>query len=153
MKKLLIVLIIVFTSVSCSNDQMGYYNPNLPAVSVNFTLDLRSPAANQVRLPDGVYITNNYGITGIAIRNAGGYFQGYELTCPNHKPNGRNSHLHRQTPTSLIVVCKDISYHNGKEFAYSLRDGSPLDQSQKYYPLKPYPVQSSRDSNTISIVY
>lgn len=146
MKKLLTLLTISLITLSCSKSDLGYNNPYLPARSVNLSIDLRNPEANELLIPNNVYTTYNHGITGIAIRNAGGNtFYAFELTCPNH-PVEYDSRLYYDK-SSNTVYCKDTSKHNNQEFRYNLITGAALDNSQSYYGLKPYPVTLNNRNN------
>ncbi|MHC5309062.1 hypothetical protein ACYSNM_03125 [Myroides sp. LJL116] len=155
MKNVLLLLIISLFITGCSSDQIGNFNPYLPAQPVNFSLNLNNPDANDVKNPNGIYITPNYGISGLFIRNAGGYFAAFDLACANHPIHGSNSRLQLKTPGRDALVCKDLASHQGKEFFYSTINGMPLDTSQKYYPLKSYPVQvdNIRNPQVITIRY
>lgn len=156
MKNVLLLLIISVFITGCSSDQIGNFNPYLPAQPVNFTLNLNNPDANDVKNPNGIYMSNsNYGISGIFIRNAGGYFTAFDLTCANHPIHGSKSKLHLKTPGRDALICRDLDSHQGKEFSYSTINGMPFDTSQKYYPLKSYPVtvDNIRNPQVISIRY
>ncbi|WP_010256985.1 Rieske (2Fe-2S) protein [Myroides injenensis] len=144
MKKIMTIIAILLITMACSKSDSNYYSPYLPSQSVYFSLDLRNPEANSVRLPNGIFITYNAGISGIAIYNSGGHYFAYELTCPNHEISYNCSILKQKKLNDIFVYCTCKDQHGGEEAVYSLINGQPMNKKLKYQ-LKPYPVYQRGD--------
>ncbi|MCC9041868.1 hypothetical protein LNQ81_04025 [Myroides sp. M-43] len=145
MKKLFLFLFTILISVSCGKTNGKYTNPYLPSQSVNFSLYLNDPAAINLLNPGGVYVAYGVGnsISGIAIYNAGAQYFAYELTCPNHKPEGC-SVLTRKDNKGIFVYCSCKHNHDGVQAQFSLINGQSLTPGVQYQ-LKPYPVRKQGD--------
>ncbi len=144
MKKAFIIILTILISVACSKSNSRYSNPYLPSQNVSFSVYLNNVDAVDVLNPGGVYITYNYGITGVAIFNAGSQYFAYELTCPNHPIERPCSRLVRKDNKGVFVECKCLHQHNGKEAQFSLINGQSLTPGIEYQ-LKPYPVTKRGD--------
>lgn len=132
MKKILVILIFLLGVISCDNTP---YNPNIPNVHINFSIEPNSIFYQELNTVSGyLEVTAPWPSRGIIIyRYSLDEFKAYERQSPND-PNhcGENSRLIVEFPF-VVDTCLDVKY--------SILDGSIFTQGYMGYPLIEYRTQ------------
>ena len=132
MKKILVILIFLLGVISCDNTP---YNPNIPNVHINFSIEPNSIFYQELNTVSGYReVTAPWPSRGIIIyRYSLDEFKAYERQSPND-PNhcGENSRLIVEFPF-VVDTCLDVKY--------SILDGSIFTQGYMGYPLIEYRTQ------------
>ncbi len=131
MRRIPLLISLLFVCFACSDDDELRHNPYLPNLKVVLQLDLDLPQYNQLNFPGNSYETYNYGINGIAVYNLNNdQYMAFELTDPNHVI--RDCSVLTVHGTEAICDCND-----GKR--YTIITGQQT-AGEGQYPLKPYRV-------------
>lgn len=138
----LIAFLIVFAIISCSkNDEKLNRNPYLtnPVVSLNLNLNL--PEYNPLKFP-GSYVIAPQGIKGIVVYCVSeNYYVAFDLTDPNHVPNGCS----RMEIEGIVASCPCENDDN----EYYIVSGQHIAEPDTKYPMQQY--RAERNGNSIVI--
>ena len=131
MKKIIPIILLIFTCLSCSGDDEIRNNPYLPDLNFSFQLDLSLPQYNPLNFPGNSFVTRNYGLNGVVIYNLNNdQYMAFELTDPNHVP---------QACSVLVVKGTEAASSCGDGNVYTIITGQQI-KGEGVYPLKPYRV-------------
>ena len=141
MKKLLLLISLIFICLSCSGGDDLRKNPYLPDLNFSFQLDLSMPQYNALNFPGNSFVTRNYGLNGVVIYNLNNdQYMAFELTDPNHIP---------QECSFLEVKGTEASCSCNDGNAYNIVTGQQV-KGEGNYGLKPYRVVKSGNVLEIS---
>jgi hypothetical protein len=138
-----LALILFFTLIGCGSDDDSVRrdNPFLIDPQVNFPINLNLPQFNDLNFPGGSAIITSQGIRGIIVyRLNDDLFTAFELSDPNHMPNGCSRMLVEGIEASC--PCED------DENAYNIVTGQHKTMPNDY-PMQAYRVEVT--GNTIRI--
>ncbi|WP_196895204.1 Rieske (2Fe-2S) protein [Aureivirga marina] len=121
MKNIFIVLIFSFLFISCEENET---NDNLPAQTVNLSLNLRNPEFISLRTPGGIGYAQG-GFQGLIIYNVNGRtFKVFERACPHLNPNTCGG-MTVKGSTRLECPCDNAEFN--------ILNGSPLTEGINYF--------------------
>lgn len=141
MKKNIFTILLIVFSISCTNERISYYNPYLPDMAVNLSINLNLPAYAALNYANQSVLETSQGYNGIIIHNAGIGFSAFEATCSNHVINSQ----------SALKVNGQIAKCNHCNREYFLLNGQPTDNGiPSTYGLKPYRVVQSGNMLTVT---
>ena len=141
MKKLLLLISLIFICLGCSGDDELRKNPYLPDLNFSFQLDLSLPQYNPLNFPGNSFITRNYGLNGVVIYNLNNdQYMAFELTDPNHIP---------QECSYLLVNGTEATCSCNDGNAYNIITGQQI-KGEGNYGLRPYRVIKSGNILEIS---
>jgi nitrite reductase/ring-hydroxylating ferredoxin subunit len=123
MKYLFLIFTLIFIS-SCKDDFVDN-NKYLPNITVNFSVDLNLPEANNLIIVGGYAIFPNEGIRGVIVFNHGlDNYIALDLACP---------HIQLQECSTMTFDPEDLYLECGcDDEKFSKLDGSPLNPEINY---------------------
>ena len=140
MKKILLLILLVITMLSCSVDDDLRRNPYLPDLNFSARLDLNLPQYNNLKFPGNSFIARNYGLNGFVIYNLNNdQYLAYELSDPNHI---------LQECSILIVEGIEAKCSCDDGNRYNIITGQRI-AGEGEYSLKPYRVEKL--GNTLQV--
>jgi nitrite reductase/ring-hydroxylating ferredoxin subunit len=129
MKKLLLLLTIVVSTLSC-----GKSGDVVPNVSVSFSASVTDPRLSALNVPGRAVLISGYGVAGLILyRNIDGSYSAYDR-CSSYMPQ---NHCAVTLDTSGFTVTDPCS---GSK--WSLEDGTPV-KAPATRSLKSYSIYSS----------
>lgn len=139
------LLILAFFSCSRNEDAVIVNNPYLP----NYTFDTGNlintnlPQFADLKFPGSsvIILDKAVGINGVVVFNAGGTFNAFELTDPNH--NIENCSILQVEGSTASCICNDGN-------SYDIISGAMQEGTNGQYTLKRYFVEAN---NSIIRVY
>ena len=139
MKKIVFLLIISITVLSCNSDDGNNNtsdNPFLITPLVNINLNLSLPEYNALNFPGNSIIIHNQGIKGIVVYNINNeLYTAFELSDPNHSPNSCS----RMTIEGIVATCQ-CDDENKYDIVTGQKQGN-----QSQYPMQQYRATRSGD--------
>lgn len=131
MRRIFLIIPLIFTLLGCSTDDELRRNPYLPDLNFNYQVDLSLPQYNSLKFPGNSFVTRNYGINGIVIYNQNNdQYMAFELTDPNHII---------QDCSYLVVNATEASCSCNDGNVYTIITGQQI-KGEGAYSLKPYRV-------------
>jgi len=139
MKKIVFLLFISITVLSCNSDDGNNNssdNPFLTIPPVNLNLNLNLPEYNDLNFPGNSVIIPSQGIRGIVVYNVNNsLYTAFELSDPNHSPNSCSKMLIE----GIVATCQCDD-----ENRYDIVTGQhQSDQSR--YPMQQYRTERAGD--------
>lgn len=140
MKKCLVLILILITSVSCSRDDRINNCNFLFDTAVNADVNLNLPQFSQLQfISNSVYIPNQ-GNAGIIVTNVGTGLRAWDAADPNHAPTSCS--LLSIEGSEAVCGCQDAN-------TYSLFTGAPLENGNLACGLKEYRVSPSGNNTFV----
>ena len=127
----LLIISVLISHSSCSDDDNVFNNPFLANVSVNFTADLSLPQYNQLNFAGNAVYQSNVGNAGVIIVNTGSQFLAWDAADPNLPPEPCTTL--QVDGLEAVSTCPDPN-------RYSLINGQPTDTEGLEYTLLNYRV-------------
>lgn len=135
--KLIIILILFISFLSCDDTQS-----KIPAVFVEFSVDLNDPQYNQITIPGGyVYVTGGYG--GILIYHSfDDEYLAFDRACPYDPDCGKLFVAKSLFNTVDSTCCKS---------EFSLLTGGNATKGPASFPMKQYRCIYSEGARTLEV--
>lgn len=129
MKKFVLLFIVCSFFFGCESERFNNFNPNIPNVRFDITIDTNLPQYSQLLFAGRSVLitTNNAGINGVILFYTGTGFNAFEATCPN-QPMSSCSRMTTNDAEIATCPCDDEDY-----FLFTGESLNGLD-----YPLKRY---------------
>jgi hypothetical protein len=142
MKKILMLLLIGFTLISCSKSDNTNSNCKfLLNVPVNVNVNLNLPQYSQLQFVGNSVFISGDGNNGVIVTNTGTGFLAWDGSDPNHSPN---------SCSALTVMGLEGTCGCGDENTYSFINGQPLGNAALPCGLKNYRVEQSGNTLIVS---
>ncbi len=110
MKKLLIIVSLIFLA-SCKSDDDGNNRCNfLQNIGVNRTISLNLPQYSQLEFATNSVLIANEGNGGVYVINVGGNFRAFDAADPSHNPDSCS--FLSKDGTLVTCGCQDANTYN-----------------------------------------
>jgi nitrite reductase/ring-hydroxylating ferredoxin subunit len=127
MKKSILLLVFVFSLLSCSDESTVNNNPFIPNYSFTLDVNMNLPLYSNLQYPSNAVYYAGKGVRGIIIFNTGSGYNAFDAACPNQNLSDCST----MTIDGINAVCPCDSK------TYSLFTG----QGSLQYPMKQYRVE------------